>query len=1243
MTAAFGPLGATILEGGVNVAVFSHNATRVFFCLFDDTGEIEIRRVELTGRDGDIHAGFIEGIAENARYGLRADGPWRPDQGHLFDVNRLLVDPYARQIDRPFKYGSPRIPKGIVRKRPPPAQGLGKSPGVIYEIAVKAFTMRHPLVPSELRGTVGALGHPAAVDYLKRLGVDAVELMPLMAWIDERHLPPLGLSNAWGYNPITFMAPEPRLASGGFPEIRAAVSALHEAGICVLLDAVFNHTGETDRDGPTLSLRGLDNATYYRHREDDPGVLVNDTGCGNTIAADRPPVARLIIDAMRCWAQETGIDGFRFDLATVLGRSAHGFSRDAQLFRMIGEDPVLSRLTMIAEPWDAGPGGYQLGSFPAGWREWNDRFRDDVRRFWRGVGSIGAFATRLAGSSDIFETQGRLASSSVNYVAAHDGFTLRDLVTYLVKHNDANGEGNRDGTDQNFSWDAGTDEDRKNDVRALIATLLVGRGTPMLTAGDEFGRIQSGNNNAYAQDNDTTWLDWKHADQELIAFTSELISLRSRHLSLTGDRFLTGTASDGSGIPDARWLAADGGDMTAEKWRDPLAKTLGIALYEAGDRTSIWFNAGHEASPGWLPHARDGYAWRFVLGSRRPIDISSKTRFTLPPRSIAIFAEQPSIGVRRQAGDDVIVELAIAAGIQPVWWTIGGEENRVTPEIQRTLLAAMGVPATTAADARESLFKLRGQTNEGPAAPDAHCFLPPEMLRGEKFFGLMAHLYALRPALPSPVGDFAALREYCETAAREGANAAGINPLHHLFPDNRRRVSPYQPSDRRFIDPIYIDLRSLSLEFPAIVEKFNEHGEEIGALSRLKYIDYPAAWRIAAALLRSAFDAFEAEKPGTAWRAFLAFCAEQGDALDGHALYEAIGPNAKSIAPRSKEATAFAAQNQSAVLYQKWLQWVADRQMAAAVAGHRKIVYRDLAVGTALDGGEMWADPQLFASNVSMGAPPDPFSAKGQVWGLAPFRPHVLLERNLEPYADILRRNLRHAGWLRIDHALGLARQFWVPSGGEGADGAYVTYPLDALIAIVARESRAGECAIIAEDLGTVPEGLREQLSAARMLSYKVLWFEREDTRFKPPESYQYLSASCLGSHDLPTLRARLRGDHLRLDRKLGRDNADGAHEAELNALRLAMEMSGIPAGQSEDANDAAVHEFLALSGSALALLQADDLFGEIEPLNVPGTDLEYPNWRRRLGHRIGDIGKTPLSRSILERVRNYRGGGEPQ
>ena len=557
-------IGAEVVDGGTRFAVRS--ATPVTLCLFDDAGE---RQIPMTGADGVWHA-EVEGVGVGTRYGYRAAS----------DPAKLLVDPYAIQLDRAFRYdpclGEPGIdttalvPRAIVTPPPtaPVAAPLFTPGGLIYELNVRGFTMLHPDVPESQRGTIAALAHPAVIAHLKTLNVAAIELMPIVAWIDERHLPPLGLTNSWGYNPVVPMAIDPRLAPGGVAELVETVAALRSAGIGVILDMVFNHTGESDRLGPTLSLRGFDEALYYAHAPE--GSLVNDTGTGNTLDCSRPEVRALILDSLRHFAR-CGVDGFRFDLATILARGP-SFDPHAPIFVEIAADPLLASRVMIAEPWDIGPGGYQLGHFPDHWLEWNDRYRDDVRRFWRGDGSAGELATRIAGSADLF---GPGDTRTVNFLAAHDGFTLSDLVSYAERHNPANGEDNRDGHGDNLSWNNGVEgpsndpavrQHRRDDLRALLATLFASRGTIMLTAGDEFGRTQQGNNNAYAQDNAIGWVDWQNRDRDLEDFVAALAAFRAANR-------LDAVAP----YADADWRALDGEVMTPDRWHDAPGFELCLA------------------------------------------------------------------------------------------------------------------------------------------------------------------------------------------------------------------------------------------------------------------------------------------------------------------------------------------------------------------------------------------------------------------------------------------------------------------------------------------------------------------------------------------------------------------------------------------------------------------------------------------------------------------------------------------
>ncbi len=1022
----------------------------------------------------------------------------------------------------------------------------------------------------------------------------------------------------------------------------------------MILDVVFNHTGESDDLGPTLSLRGLDNALYFRHAN---GALVNDTGCGNTLALDSRPAVQLVTDAMRSFVTRCGIDGFRFDLAPVLGRRATGFDPDAPFLAAIEQDPLLSKLIMIAEPWDIGPGGYQLGNFPARWLEWNDRYRDTVRRFWRGDDfAAGEMATRITGSSDVFASN-RRPSASVNFIAAHDGFTLKDAVTFATKDNFANGEQNRDGNSHEPSWPGG-------DARALLATLFLSRGTPMLTAGDEFGRSQRGNNNAYAQDNAITWLDWDKRDETLIGFTAALANLRKTLSPFLADRFLTGAQST-DGFPDAEWVGGDGEPM---RWDDPRQPVLGLLLTEDRKRAAILFNRGEALTEARLPK-RGGHRWDRIFCSAEGTG--------LPASSVAVFAETRV----KESGvsDDAIRALASAAGVQLDWWEVDGTHHDVPLDSLRHMLGALRLPhansddldaarrtlsdakAPLIADARGAVelaaassmrqrVLLRAEDgtllsveakpgeparislgagyydlldDEGNATRKlivgpGECYLPDDIAQGTRVFGIASHLYALRHDGSEGIGDFETLKRLAGMTERVGGRYAGLNPLHHLFPSDRSRASPYQPSDRRFVDPIYISIADLLCRFdlPKARALANESRAAFAALDAVPNVDYAAVWQAKSRVLEQAFADFGGTPD------FYAFMRDGGSALFSHGLFESQRMKEDFTPPR--------------IAYRAFLQWVAEMQLAEA-AQHRNL-YCDLALGCAFDGGEMADMGDVFAQGVSIGAPPDPFSRNGQVWNLPPFSPAELARRGCAPMRDILSANMRHAAALRIDHILGFWRQFWVPRGAEGKDGAYIRFPTDALLAVTAIESMRNACLVVGEDLGTVPDGLRDALHAARILSYRVLWFEREGQGFRAPQHYPKEALACLASHDLPTFMGWRAGRDIAINRELGHLTAsetEAARKQRSEEVRTLERLADAPEDPAQAG--AAVHAMVASTPSQIMLAQADDLAGEIDPLNVPGTDTEWPNWRRRVRVPVESLAATPLAAGILAAIRKER------
>jgi isoamylase len=655
------PLGATWDGLGVNFALFSAHATRVELCLFDEAGEQETERYALPEFTDEVWHGYLPNVRPGSIYGYRVYGPYEPDAGHRFNPNKLLLDPYARQVAGRFEWNpalfgyqldhadkdksfdgrdsapfmlrcmvvDPAFTWGPFRK---PDTSWERT--IFYEMHVKGFTRRHPLIPEADRGTFAGLAHAAVPGYLRSLGVTGAEFLPVHAFIDDSYLLEKGLRNYWGYNSIAFFAPHSAYLRTGSPaEFKTMVNQFHAHGLEVILDVVYNHTAEGNELGPTLSFKGIDNASYYRLLPDKRRYYINDTGTGNTVNLSHPRVLQLVADSLRYWATEMRVDGFRFDLATILAREPYGFDEGGGFLDACRQDPVLSSVKLIAEPWDIGPGGYQVGQFPPGWAEWNDRFRDTVRRFWKGdAGILPDFAKRISGSGDLFNKRGRKPWATVNFVTAHDGFNLNDLVSYNDKHNEANGEDNRDGHSNNHSWNHGaegpTDQEsilelRERQKRNLLATMLLSHGTPMLLAGDEFGHTQNGNNNAYAQDNEISWLHWlgiSQAGRELREFTRRLIAARKAFPILYRSRFVVGQRNEELDVTDVSWLTPAGTDMTTEQWHDCNARCFGMLLdgraQESGiprrgsDATLlITYNAHHDTVPFTLPQVPEGKHW----------------------------------------------------------------------------------------------------------------------------------------------------------------------------------------------------------------------------------------------------------------------------------------------------------------------------------------------------------------------------------------------------------------------------------------------------------------------------------------------------------------------------------------------------------------------------------------------------------------------------------------------------------
>ncbi|MFL6204089.1 MAG: glycogen debranching protein GlgX [Acidimicrobiales bacterium] len=682
------PLGATYDGAGTNFSLFSEVAEAVDLCLFDEEGHET--PVHLTEVDAFCWHAYLPRVGPGQRYGFRVHGPWAPEEGHRCDPNKLLLDPYAKAIEgvlEPHPSSFSYVPgdeetRNDLDSGPDSARSVVHNPffdwsterrpdrplhdSIIYELHVKGFTARHPDVPEALRGTYSGLAHPAAIEHLTNLGVTAVELLPVHQFVHDTHLVERGLRNYWGYNSIAYFAPHNEYAANGargeqVTEFKAMVRALHEADLEVILDVVYNHTAEGNHLGPTLSFRGIDNAAYYRLVPEDRRFYYDTTGTGNSLNTAHPQTLQVIMDSLRYWVTEMHVDGFRFDLASTLARQFHEVDRLSAFFDLIHQDPVLSQVKLIAEPWDVGEGGYQVGNFPPKWSEWNGQYRDSVRDFWRGEpGTVGDMASRLTGSSDLYQADGRRPVASINFVTAHDGFTLRDLVSYNEKHNEANGEGNADGESHNRSWNCGVEGDtddgavlscRSAQQRNLLTTLLLSQGVPMLLAGDELGRTQGGNNNAYCQDNEISWQDWEHVDEDLLDYVTRLIELRRDHPTFRRRRFFQGRPIRGQ--VDIGWCKPDGTEMTDEDWDDGHARSLGLFLDGhaindvdprgqpvVDDSFLLLLNAHSEPIPWTLP-PRWARSWEVVLCTAHPSLEGSRPGATLllPARSVVVLID----------------------------------------------------------------------------------------------------------------------------------------------------------------------------------------------------------------------------------------------------------------------------------------------------------------------------------------------------------------------------------------------------------------------------------------------------------------------------------------------------------------------------------------------------------------------------------------------------------------------------
>lgn len=1072
------PLGASITSYGVNFAVFSSSAEAIDVFLFDEN-ENEIGCFPLLYKFGNIFHGHISELKEGMLYSLRVYGEDDPKNGNKFNPNKLLLDPYALEINRPFKLceeilnpeinNAKFVPKARIISPVITEVSISKicpEETIIYEMHVAGFTKNLSSIPKEIRGTFKGLASKDSINYLKNLGVNTIELLPTNAWIEENHLRKLGLTNYWGYNTIGFMCPDPRLAPNGWKEIRESIKTLEENGIETILDVVFNHTGEGDKYGPTLSFRGIDNKTYYRLPDSDLSDYINDAGTGNILDCEEPIVIKLILDSLRTWHMLGGVHGFRFDLASVLGRSKSGFDKNSPLLNAIINDPDLSKLKLIAEPWDCGPGGYHVGNFPDEYAEWNDKYRDDMRKFWLGENSLSNFATRFCGSEDIYKS--RIPSKSVNFICAHDGFTLQDLVSYNHKHNEANGENNRDGTNDNYSNNHGfegetSDEninsERLKSQKALIATLLLSRGTPMLSMGMEIGKTQFGNNNAYAQDNEITYIDWENINTELLEYTKTLIEIRKSHPALNANEFLTGTVQADSLYKDIEWRNPNGDFLSDFEWNSKQNKQIGICLSKQDNsknenRVFIIINANQYEQEFSLPIPCDGCEWEILSANTKTQEIND-LKFIAPSKSIIIFGQKTSKTATYKPSSETLSKLISALGIEKEWWDITGKNTQVSFETIKQIVKSMGYDCETETKCLKSL-KEYSEKFERRLLPFYLCFdenenvsidilrdklssnylyikgenlslkieiskenfietinkdgvkslylrqelkdlktgryeiwcehypeiitkltiapknsYLPEILENKKISGLSTQLYATKRDGDQGIGDFTNLKLALDETEKAGLAILAINPLHALFPFNRDRASPYYPSDRRFIEPHYINCESF---------------EAYKTYKSNSIIDYADVWNFKNNILENEFKKQEISENN------------YDKSLIDFAVFQSISEKFKGIdwhdwpenyrLKDSKTIDDFKAKNLERIKYHIFLQNLCEKQFNEAINKNIEIgLCRDLAIGSAPDGAETWCNQNNTISNISIGAPPDPMGPKGQVWD---FR-HIIL------------------------------------------------------------------------------------------------------------------------------------------------------------------------------------------------------------------------------------------------------------
>lgn len=1271
------PLGNNVTKNGVNFALFSAHATKVTLCLFSDDGRTETAKFDLPERTGDIWHGSIKGLKAGQLYGYRVYGPYEPQNGHRFNPHKLLIDPYAKDLFGEFilddaLYGfdrhseqtdlsfdsrdsAPFMPKCVIgdialkwgsTQRP-------KTPledSIIYEAHIKGVTKLHPKIKPAHRGTLSGLSDPAIVTHLKELGVTAIELLPVQSFFSEPRLTEMGLTNYWGYNPVNYFAMHaPYLGPNGHQSWADAVSALHKAGIEVILDVVYNHTAESWELGPTLSYRGIDNVSYYQ-LQDDRRYYVNHTGCGNTLNMAHPQVLELTLQSLRYYVEVMKVDGFRFDLGPTLGRNPNDYDPNAAFFRAIAEDPILSKVKMIAEPWDIGPHGYQLGNFPQGWSEWNDQYRDTVRSFWKGdQNAHQSLAGKLLASADIFENSDRPPQASVNFIAAHDGFTLRDTVSYNHKHNMANGEDNRDGHSHNLSDNMGAEGPtdnahikaaRQQRQKNILATLMLSQGVPMMLGGDEFGQSMQGNNNAYCQDNKITWLDWEAADEGLMAFTKDLIALRKASPHFKQTAYLHGEEISKSGVPNVQWLSSSGEALKNHEWENAHLASFAMALSLPDQDTFIVvFNRGE--------------ACEFNFGGADLTMLLTTSEEAQMPRHIAAH----TVSVLKSNGtyqtqsqkNEAIQALANQYGLVESYRNLNGHVHALPNETRDEILNAMGISSSEISGSNSASEIVRKS--------DLKVYGRETLQKDGGVWGVTCALYGLRSARNWGIGDFEDLAVLCEIMGRKGADFIGINPVHALFPSAPHLYAPYSPSSRQFLNVMCIA--------PDKIPDFQKtHFPALDSLRASETVDYASVYPKKMKAFESSFQSFLA-LPSTHKRrkGFSTYLKNGGESLHRHALFEVLfetQPKSKQTYdgwknfpkkyqdPNSKACLEFAAKNENRITFYSYLQWTAETQLQDAQARAKKTgmsigLYIDFAVGVVPGSADAWKSSQAFAQGISLGAPGDMANPDGQKWNLVPFNPHELIKNNYEPYRTALRKSMKVGGAVRIDHILGHLRSFWIPQ--DQSTGGYVRYPFDGLLQMIAEESQANNCVVFGEDLGTVPDRFRDRMAQYDLMGCNVALIERDSQgHIIAADNLRDLSMTSFSNHDFPTLAGFWEGEDFRWREDLGiGDNEDALaweKSRRENDKSKFLDMINWPQRENVKMDIslmAALQAYLARSPALAFAVQLDDLLLEPLQANVPGTTDEQPNWRRRARLTLEEIASDEDIDHILNAVHTAR------